>query len=79
MLQGLDETWRPITEDNWAVYSNTPSGEYIFKVRAIGDAGVWSEVMSYPVIIHPPWWTTWWAYVLYLMAAIHFNIHLHQI
>ena len=70
MLQGLDESWRPITEENWAVYSNTPSGEYIFKVRAIGDAGVWSEVLSYPVIIHPPWWTTWWAYILYLLAAL---------
>lgn len=70
MLQGLDETWRPITEENWAVYSNTPSGEYIFKVRAIGDAGVWSEVHSYPVIIHPPWWTTWWAYLLYLIGSL---------
>ena len=70
MLQGLDENWRPITDENWAVYSNTPSGEYIFKVRAIGDAGVWSEVHSYPVIIHPPWWTTWWAYLLYFLAAL---------
>lgn len=70
MLQGLDKTWRPVTEENWAVYSNTPSGEYIFKVRAIGDAGVWSEVSAYPITIHAPWWTTWWAYVLYFLGAL---------
>jgi ligand-binding sensor domain-containing protein/serine phosphatase RsbU (regulator of sigma subunit) len=70
MLQGLDPDWRNITYENWAVYSNTPSGEYIFKVRAIGDAGIWSDVISYPVIIHPPWWTTWWAYVLYFLISM---------
>lgn len=70
MLKGLDPTWRPVTDENWAVYSNTPSGEYIFKVRAIGDAGIWSEVQSYPVIIHPPWWNTWWAYIMYLLVSL---------
>ena len=70
MLQGLDADWRGITHENWAVYSNTPSGEYIFKVRAIGDARVWSEVLAYPVIIHPPWWTTWWAYLLYFLTGV---------
>ena len=70
MLQGLDETWRPVTEENWAVYSNTPSGEYIFKVRAIGDAKIWSEVLSYPVIIHAPWWNTWIAYIIYFLTGI---------
>ncbi|UKN02470.1 SpoIIE family protein phosphatase [Paracrocinitomix mangrovi] len=75
MLQGLDNGWRPITSNNWAVYSNTPSGEYIFKVRAIGDANEWSEISSYAVIIHPPWWNTKWAYILYFLLGL-FSIYM---
>ncbi|MEX1003385.1 MAG: two-component regulator propeller domain-containing protein [Crocinitomicaceae bacterium] len=69
-LDGLDDDWRPITEDNRAVYNNMPSGNYVFKVRAIGDAKIWSNIRSYPITIHPPWWTSWWAYSLYIVAGI---------
>jgi ligand-binding sensor domain-containing protein/serine phosphatase RsbU (regulator of sigma subunit) len=68
-LQGLDAHWRPITDENWAVYSFVEPGEYIFKVRAIGDSNIWSEVKSYPVIIHPPWWTTMWAKASYVILG----------
>lgn len=69
MLQGLDSDWRPVTDENWAVYSYVEPGEYIFKVRAKGGTNIWSEIKSYPVIIHPPWWTTMWAKSLYVILG----------
>ncbi|MCB9222595.1 MAG: two-component regulator propeller domain-containing protein [Crocinitomicaceae bacterium] len=69
MLQGLDDGWRPITDENRAVYSYVEPGEYIFKVRAKGVSNVWSDIKSYPVIIHPPWWTTWLAKGLYVILG----------
>lgn len=31
-----------------------------------GD-GYWSKEFAYSFTIRPPWWYTWWAYVLYIM------------
>jgi signal transduction histidine kinase len=31
--------------------------------------GVWSE-KTLSIIIHPPWWKTWWAYLLYVLGFI---------
>jgi len=69
-LQGHDDNWSHIMTENKAVYSNIPPGDYIFKVRAISDSKIWSDVMAYPIIIRRPWWTTWWAFTLYFLAAI---------
>jgi len=46
-LQGHDDGWSHLMTENKAVYSNIPPGDYIFKVRAISDSKIWSEVMAY--------------------------------
>lgn len=69
-LEGLEEEWSPVLEESRAIYSNLPWGHYTFKVKAIGEAQVWSDVLEYPIIIHPPWWFTWWAYVIYFVAGV---------
>ncbi|MBK9593296.1 MAG: hypothetical protein IPO32_17960 [Crocinitomicaceae bacterium] len=38
------------------MYSNLPWGTYTFKVKAIGEAQIWSDILEYPIVIHPPWW-----------------------
>ncbi|MFT4600370.1 MAG: ligand-binding sensor domain-containing protein [Arenicella sp.] len=68
-LQGHNDEWSPILSDNKAVYTNIPSGEYLFKVRAIGDSKIWSNEIAYHLVIHPPWWETWWAYTLYVILG----------
>ena len=70
ILEGLDKEWSPILDENRAVYSNIPYGEYTFKVKAIGEAQIWSDILEYPVIIYPPWWFTWWAYILYFVTFV---------
>ena len=34
-----------------------------------GQSGIWSQPASFDFIILPPWWQTWWAYLLYAIAA----------
>ncbi len=70
MLEGADQGWSPILEDNYAIFSNLSYGDYTFKVRAIGEAELWSETISYSFSISPPWWFTWWAYVIYIMLTL---------
>ncbi|MBA2562670.1 MAG: hypothetical protein H0V14_07090, partial [Chitinophagaceae bacterium] len=69
MLEKLDNTWRKGGEEKTAYYYNVPPGRYVFRVKAANNDGVWAE-KSIAVIVAPPWWLTWWAYVLYGLLFI---------
>lgn len=61
--------WSGLVKDHAADYRGLPSGNYVFKVRAVGGNGKWSETASYAFTIRPPWWQTWWAYVGYILLG----------
>ena len=67
-LDGLENDWNPVSKENKADYRNLPYGQFTFKVQAIGEANVWSKPFQYSFTIRPPWWHSWWAYCLYLLA-----------
>ena len=69
-LEGLDKDWSSLTSENKADYRSIPFGKYTFKVKAIGSSGRWSKTLEYPFEIRPPWWHTWWFYILILFALI---------
>ncbi len=69
-LEGLDPNWSNLISDHRADYRNIPSGKYTFKIKAIGSANKWSKIFEYSFVIHPPWWRTLWAYVIYGILAI---------
>lgn len=68
-LDGLNENWSLPTPESNAEYRNLPFGAYTFKVRAIGEAKVWSKPFEYTFTILPPWWSTWWARLGYGIIA----------
>ena len=63
-LEGYDKDWSPSTENRMASYPNLPNGEYTFLVCASNAEGMWSEPVSYQFIINPPFWKTWWFYIV---------------
>ncbi|MFN8347779.1 MAG: two-component regulator propeller domain-containing protein [Spirosomataceae bacterium] len=64
-LKGLENNWSAITSRSEATYGNLPPGSYTFNVKAMNEEGVWSRELAYSFIIRPPWWQTWWCYLLY--------------
>src|SRR4029079_27035 len=43
----------------------------VFKVKASNNDGIWNEKgTSVTIIIHPPWWKTWWAYLLWSVIIL---------
>ncbi len=66
-LEGYDPDW--IETDAWnrhIRYTNLSPGEYNFKVIASNNDGLWNETgKTLAIHISPPWWHTWWAYVIY--------------
>ncbi|MBX2963354.1 MAG: response regulator [Cyclobacteriaceae bacterium] len=71
MLEGFNETWSYTnSERRFANYTNLNPGTYVFKVKASGIDGIWQEkYLQLTVVIHPPWWKTYWATVLYVLLG----------
>ncbi|MBN1407588.1 MAG: response regulator [Calditrichaceae bacterium] len=73
MLEGFEDDWNYVGNQRLATYTNLDAGEYIFRVKAIGHDDIWHEQdKSIRIIIIPPWWKTWWAYLLYFVLGISF-------
>ncbi len=74
-LEGYDEDWIETDYKNrTATYTNLPAGEYTFRVKASNHHGVWSDnERTLKVIILPPPWRTWWAYLSYSLIVITLN------
>jgi signal transduction histidine kinase/ligand-binding sensor domain-containing protein len=71
-MENFDADWQQAGTSRTATYTNLDPGEYVFRVKASNNDGVWNEKgASIKIIITPPWWRTWWAYGFYalLLAA----------
>ena len=77
-LEGFDREWNYVGNQNRATYTNIPSGTYIFHVKATNNDGIWSDnEATLKIIVHPPFWWSWYARIIYLLlivAAIWFYV-----
>jgi len=76
-MEGFDVDWKITGAYNRLItYTNLSPGTYLFKVKAYisGVAGSESEAQL-KIIILPPWWKTWWAYLLYLILLVAIGIY----
>jgi signal transduction histidine kinase/ligand-binding sensor domain-containing protein/DNA-binding response OmpR family regulator len=71
-LKGFDEDW--IETKNGigsASYSNLNQGTYYLMVYASNNDNVWSsKPIILEIVIQPPFWFSWWAYILYFILGI---------
>ncbi|WP_141698846.1 ATP-binding protein, partial [Candidatus Marithrix sp. Canyon 246] len=72
MMEGFDKTWNYVdSKRRFATYTNLDAGKYTFKVKASNNDGLWNQTgTSIKVIITPPWWQTWWAYLIYSILIV---------
>ncbi len=65
-MKGYDDKWHDVGNRRSAYYTNLKPGEYTFEVKAANNDGVWNEnPRSLKIVVHPPIWATWYAYLLY--------------
>ncbi|WP_295769002.1 two-component regulator propeller domain-containing protein [uncultured Mucilaginibacter sp.] len=65
-LEGFDRKWNYVGSQRKATYTNLNPGKYVFRVIAANNDGVWNkEGRTISITILPPWYQTWWAYLLY--------------
>lgn len=77
-LEGFDDNWESTSANKrFAAYTNLAPGDYVFKVKASNNDGLWNEEAAHIAIsISPPFWMTWWAYAIYglLILALFWSI-----
>jgi hypothetical protein len=66
-LEGQDKDWGNYTSDSKKEYTNLREGKYTLHVRAIDESLQVSKEASMQFTILPPWYRTWWAYLIYLI------------
>lgn len=70
-LDGYDKEWYYSNTQRIASYSNLPHGTYRFLVKAANNDGKWNETPTeLEINILPVWYKTWWAILLFIIAAI---------
>lgn len=81
-LEGADKEWIESNKRNYASYSDLSAGEYVFRVKATNWKGCDSDkITSIRIIIIPPFWRTWWFYLLSLLlvTGIIYTIYRYRI
>lgn len=68
-LVGINQDWVDNGKRTVATYNSLPPGTYTFRVKAANSSGYWSpNLASIQLLVLPPWWATWWAYILYFLT-----------
>jgi len=69
-LEGHDKGWSEWNKQTFREFGNLSAGTYTFRVKAKNIYDVESPEAAYKFIVAPPWYATWWAYALYVLAAV---------
>jgi signal transduction histidine kinase/ligand-binding sensor domain-containing protein/CheY-like chemotaxis protein len=71
-MDNFEDDWNYVNSTRrFATYTNLDPGEYILRVKASNNDGVWNKKeKSVKIIIMPPWWETWWFRVLVIAFLI---------
>ena len=72
MMEGFDQDWIQTGPGQRSVtYTNLDAGQYVFRVMATDNEGVWNtQSTDIEIKILPPFWKTGFAYMLYLVAIL---------
>lgn len=75
-LEGFNDEWIEENDGKTTItYTNLPVGTYTFMVKGANGDGTWSTTTrSLNLEILPPWYQTWWSYLLFALLFIGISV-----
>ena len=72
MMKGLDDKWYEIGNEYNVMFRGLHPGHYTFILRAKLKSQDWEDAKDtcLEIIIAPPFWRTWWAYLIYALTIV---------
>ncbi|GAB4021711.1 two-component regulator propeller domain-containing protein [Spirosoma migulaei] len=77
-LEGVDEKWVEAGTNRFANYTHLPDGNFRFEMMGSADGELWSKPVVLQIRVHPPFYRTWWAYLLYLSTILFIGWQLYR-
>jgi len=80
-LAGLEQQWNYVGNEQSATYRYLPPGTYTFQVTfEQGGRPITKSIKQLQIEILPPWYQTWWAYLIYscLIGFVLYHYRRHQ-
>lgn len=81
-LEGWDRKWNYVNNNRTANYTHLSEGKYIFRFKSSNPDGEWnSKEMQVRLIVLPPWYRSWWAYVVYgaVLVSVFYVLWLYRL
>ncbi len=82
-MEGLKDDWISVGENHRIAFTELPSGNYTFKIKALNSNGVWSnDTSSLEIEILPPFLASNTAYILYtffLLLVVFLLLHYYHV
>ena len=70
-LEGLSNNWITTEPNNPNIsFTGLPSGTYTLVVKISGDDAERAAESRLEIVVRPPFYATWWAYVFYILIAV---------
>ncbi|MDR3008350.1 MAG: response regulator [Sphingobacterium sp.] len=68
-MDGLDKDWNDAGTSQSINYNNLREGSYVLHLQSTDTGGNWSaKEIRLAIEVLPPWYRTWWAYLLYILV-----------
>ncbi|MCU4175923.1 two-component regulator propeller domain-containing protein [Carboxylicivirga sp. N1Y90] len=68
ILENSSDAWSESSFNRVVKYNNLKPGNYVFRVKAANNDGIWSTAETkLHIKVLAPWWKTWYAYVFYFL------------
>lgn len=79
-MKGLSNEWISTGNRNFVTFSKLPPDSYVFSVIGSNNDKIWNKKgASITIVIHPPFWRTWWFYSLCIFIVIAIIIFLFKL
>lgn len=68
-LDGIDKDWVVNSKQHQVTYAKIAAGKYVFHLKSTNSDGIWANnERTLTVIVHPPFWASTIAYILYFIV-----------
>ncbi len=69
ILEGFNSNWIDLKTQSSITFTNLSQGEYNLRIKLSSINNDWKDQeMEISLRVLPPWWKTWWAYMIYTFA-----------
>jgi len=70
-MKGVDKEWTTIETNRKIYYTKLPPGQYTFMIKGSNGDKLWNNhITELSIKVLPPWWGSWWAYILYVLTVL---------